>query len=209
MNNKNFDEFTQLLVAVGELYGKPVSAQVFPIWWSALEKFDFPAVRDAFSRHAVNPDNGQFMPKPADIIRMLQGTSLDSSMAAWAKVDKAVRQVGTYASVVFDDPLIHRVIADMGGWVQLGTKTDDEWPFIQRDFINLYKGYSHRGERPEYDPVLVGIADAQNRPQGFAMTEPKLIGAPEKARLVLQGGTSTRLNVVSLADVAAKRIAAT
>lgn len=35
-------------------------------------------------------------------------------MVAWNKVDKAVRQVGAWTSVMFDDALIHRVISDMG-----------------------------------------------------------------------------------------------
>ena len=51
----------------------------------------------------------------ADILRMMQGTSLDSALSAWAKVDKAVRRVGTYETIVFDDEIIHRVIHDMSG----------------------------------------------------------------------------------------------
>jgi len=77
-------------------------------------------------RHLMNPDTGQFLPKPADIVRMLGGRTLDRALMAWAKVDKAVRQIGTYESVVFDDALIHRVLHEMGGWVGMGQKTENE-----------------------------------------------------------------------------------
>lgn len=206
MKPNDFENFSEMLSAVGGLYGKEISEMTISLYFNALKDYDLSAVRQAFNRHVKNPDSGQFMPKPADLIRMMSGTSLDAAMEAWAKVDKAVRQVGTYASVVFDDPLIHRAIADIGGWVKLGTKTDDEWPFVARDFQNIYKGYAHRNETPEYDPVLIGIADAHNEAEGFATEPPKLIGNAEQAQKVMIGGTSTRLQVSSVAQVLQKTL---
>lgn len=208
MRTNDFDAFGQMLVAVGDLYGKTMSEFALGLYFNALKEFDLAAVRQAFDRYVKNPDSGQFMPKPADLIRMMQGSSLDASMAAWSKVDRAIRQVGTYASVVFDDPLIHRVIADMGGWVQLGTKSEDEWPFVQRDFQNFYKGYAHRNEKPEYDPVLIGLANQHNASEGYAKSPPKLIGDAMQAQQVMLGGTSTQLQVVSLGQVVQRQLGA-
>lgn len=201
MKSEDFDRFGQMLVAVGDLYGKSMGEMAIGLYFNALKEYDLAAVRQAFDRYVKNPDSGQFMPKPADLIRMMQGTSLDASMAAWAKVDKAVRQVGTYASVVFDDPLIHRAIADIGGWLKLGTKTEDEWPFVARDFQNVYKGYAHRNDTPDYDPVLIGITDQHNSSEGFAKSEPKLIGNAAEAHKVMLGGSSSRLPVTSISQV--------
>ena len=108
-------------------------------------------------------------------------------------MDKAVRQVGTHRSVVFDDPLIHRVLQEMGGWIGMGQKTEDEWPFVAKEFENRYRGYAMRGERPEYPPVLVGIADATNARGGFKTEQPMLIGAPEKAQEVMRLGADKPL----------------
>jgi len=206
MKTDDFEKFGQMLVSVGELYSKSMSEMTIGLYFNALKEFDLLAVRQAFDRYVKNPDSGQFMPKPADLIRMMQGTSLDASMAAWAKVDKAVRQVGTYASVVFDDPLIHRAIADIGGWVKLGTKTDDDWPFVARDFQNLYKGYAHRNDTPEYDPVMLGITDLHNGSEGYGRQEPKLIGNAQAAQQVMIGGTTTRLEVQTLGQVLQKQL---
>lgn len=204
MKIEEFEKFGQMLVAVGDLYGKTMGEMSIGIYFNALKEYDFAAVRQAFDRYVKNPDSGQFMPKPADLIRMMQGTSLDASMAAWAKVDKAIRQVGPYASVVFDDPLIHRAIADIGGWVALGSKTDDDWPFVARDFQNIYKGYAHRNDLPDYDPILLGISDQHNSSEGYAKEEPKLIGNAEKAQQVMIGGSSSRLQVTTALEAAKK-----
>lgn len=186
MNNKDFDEFTSLLVAVGELYSKTISAQVIPIWWAALEKYELSAVREAFSRHAVNPDNGQFMPKPADIVRMIGGTTQDAALMAWAAVDKTVRQVGPYQTVVFDDPIIHQCISDMGGWIRLCEGTDDDWPFKAREFENRYRAYSRSGVPVTVPRKMIGIAEANNVQKGYAAPEPVLLGNQQKALELLE-----------------------
>lgn len=193
MKQKDFDSFSQMVSAIGDLYGKVMSEWSIGIWWGALQHFDLAAVREALNRHVRNPDSGQFMPKPADVVRMIQGTTADAALHAWAKVDKAARQVGPYRSVVFDDPIIHRVLHDMGGWVGLGTKNEDEWPFVGKEFENRYRGYRARNEVPEYPPVLTGIAGMHNDQNGFRSEPPTLIGNPEQAKLVLTGGTTQPL----------------
>ena len=123
MNIDEFEKFHDGMVGVMSFYGKDLSRFALDVWWSALRNYDLAAVTQAFNRWLSNPDQGQFQPKPADVIKMLSGSTQDKAFAAWAKVDRAVRSVGAYASVAFDDPIIHRVIHDMGGWVGLGKKS--------------------------------------------------------------------------------------
>lgn len=189
MQTEEFEKFHDGIVGVMDFYGKSVSSFALDVWWTALKGFDLPAIVDAFNRHFANPEAGQYPPKPADIIRMLKGTTLDAALTAWAKVDQAVRRVGTYQDVVFDDSIIHRVIQDMGGWIALGTKSEDEWPFVAKEFENRYRGFKSRSERPEYPPILMGIANAHNCQQGFRLNEPMLIGNEALARQVLQCGS--------------------
>lgn len=200
MQSSDFDGFSEVLEAVFELYNRPISGFATQIWWEALKPFDLPAVRVALSRHVQSPDTGQFPPKPADVIRMLGGTTQDTALRAWAKVDKAVRQVGTYASVAFDDALIHRVLHDMGGWVGLGLKAEDEWPFVAREFENRYRGYAMRGDLPEYPPVLIGLSGADNATRGHQVEPTRLIGDADKARAVMSGGTTKPLIGFSVGD---------
>jgi len=190
MQQRDFDCFVDIIQAVSEQYGKRLSDSVLALYWQGLQDFELIAVRDALGRHLRNTDTGQFMPKIADIIKMLQGSSLDSALNAWAKIDQALRQVGPYETVVFDDPLIHRVLHDMGGWMMLGQKTDDEWPFVAREFEQRYRGFKSRNERFEYPAKLIGVSEAHNSKEGHKTAQPMLIGDATQAKAVMLAGAN-------------------
>lgn len=191
MQQTEFGAFRELIEGVYSFYGKDATGFAFDVWWQAMKPYDLPAVRDALGRHCVNPDNGQWMPKPADVVKMIEGSTLDSAVAAWTKVDRAVQSVGTYATVVFDDPLIHCCIADMGGWPQLGQKKVDEWPFVAKEFQTRYRSLKSRRQVAAYPPLLIGIFDQENRQTGHAAQNPVLIGDDARAREVMRLGSSS------------------
>jgi hypothetical protein len=192
MKQSDFNDFCDLLSLIAEQYQKPVSEGAMMLYFQGLIDFEFEAVKQALFRHIRNPDNGQFMPKIADIIRMMQGSTKDSAMVAWTKVDYAVRCVGTQVSVTFDDEIIHAVIDDMGGWASFGRKTNDEWPFVARDFESRYRAYKQTGEAVKHSPVLGGLYDSVNLPNGFQKQQPVLVGDKEKAKQVMLSGNETQ-----------------
>ncbi len=188
MTENDFERFREGLAGVYGFYSKDLSQFAMDTWWRAMKPFSLDAITDAFNRHVVNPDNGKWMPMPADIIQMLQGSSMDSAMTAWTKTDKALRSVGTYKSVVFDDPLIHKIIQDMGGWIAFGMKNEEEWPFVAKEFQNRYRGFKSRSMTPEYPSHLTGLAEGHNSKEGYRIDPPKFIGDIEKAKQVMNGG---------------------
>ena len=203
MINDDKPQFASLMGALAEYYNRDISDALIGMYWQGLERYDLSAVRESLNRHMQNTDTGQFFPKIADIGKMLSGTSNDRALMAWAKVDKSLRSVGPYQTVVFDDALIHRVLQDMGGWIALGTKTEDDWPFVAREFENRYRGFSIRNERPEYPKTLIGLAEANNQKEGFRTGPPVLIGNPEQAKRVLLGGTNApMIGFTRISDVA-------
>lgn len=180
--------FSACLLGCAEAYGKGVSEFALEIWWQALREIEIESIELAFLRHLRSPDVGQFFPKPADIIRMVEGTSLDASMLAWTKIDFALRTIGPYQSICFDDALIHRVVADMGGWIEFAKKTESEWPFVGNEFRARYKGYRMRGETPEYPRHLLGLDEAENTRRGFAPGALVYVGDIDAAQAVHDGG---------------------
>ena len=177
-------EFAQFMSGLFAMYGKEISQMILRIWFEALRQYDFKAVKDAMSRHVINPDNGQFLPKPADIIRLIGGTTVDSALEAWAEVDKAVRHVGTYQSVQFADPIIHKVIQDMGGWVRLGSRSEDEWAFVAKEFQTRYRGIKTVNAPIDAPKVLTGITDQQNALAGINyQSKPILIGTVKRMEI--------------------------
>lgn len=221
MRSEEFDQFSAVINGVADLYSKPpLSEFATSLWWNALECYELIEVKRGLSRHVQSPDNGQFMPKPADVVRAIGGTTADNATTAWSKINKAVRIVGIYQDVAFDDPLIHAVLLDMGGWICVGSKSDSDWPFVQREFENRYRGYASRRVIPEYPPVLTGMATATNNTNRHQFrpelqdyrSKPVLIGSPEKAEAVMSGGIECEAGakITRLADlskVALKQIA--
>jgi hypothetical protein len=180
-------KFIDLLGGVYALYRADLSPQVVEIWWRALAAYDIAAVSEALTKHAMNPDTGQFVPKPADVVRMLGGTTKDAAILAWARADQAVRSIGSWTTVVFDDPIIMRVIEDLGGWVWLCEQTEREWPFVEKRFCDHYRVYRGRGEVPEHPRKLPGRTDIANVANGFPDMQPALIGDPWVCGRVLEG----------------------
>lgn len=191
MTPSEFDDFNALLSITAEQYGKTLSKGLIGLYWQALQKYDLAAVRASLSAHITNPDTGQFMPKVADIVRAIAGRTEDRALIAWSAVDDAARKIGPYRDVAFDDPIIHRVLADMGGWIALGSKTEEEWTWVEKEFVTRYRGIlTAAAPSLEYPAVLRGIASAQNEAESQARAEPVVcIGNPAAARRVIEGGS--------------------
>lgn len=190
MKDSELSKFIKTLSGVLTFYGKDINDFTIDVWWESLKAYDLAAVQSAFSRHAVNPDNGQFAPKPADIVRMIGGTSGDAALVAWSKVERAVRSIGQYESLIFDDALIHRVIEDMGGWVKLCSyPTEEAFTFAGKEFQTRYRGFAMRSERPPYPRAMIGHAQAQNQREGAAAeVNYRMLGDPDKCVAVFRGG---------------------
>jgi hypothetical protein len=180
-----------VLADVHAFYRQDFSEFALTVWTQAMAPFDVAAVERALGQHAMNPDSGQWCPKPADIVKMLQGSTKDSANTAWSAVDYAIRTRGDQYSVVFDDPLVHRVVEDMGGWIKLCRVDVEQYPFTQNEFVTRYRGYKMRGEVPPYPAKLIGAPEDFNARQGYPVAPPVLIGDARKAQLVLQGGSNS------------------
>lgn len=191
MNREDAPAFKRRLAGCFALYSKDLSDIVLSVWWECMKPYDLEAVADALNRHAVNPDNGQFVPKPADIVKLISGGTQDGALLAWTKVERGIRSVGPYQSAVFDDAAIHAVLSDMGGWVSLCNVSDDELPFKRNEFVTRYRGFRSVGRIDVYPKHLPGIAEAQNSQGGYRIDPPIMIGNPAHCRLVFKGGSDT------------------
>jgi hypothetical protein len=171
--------FLEVLAGVHDFYGKELSAFAGEVWWQACNGFGVEQVTKALSAHLMDADRGQWMPKPADIVRQLQGTHADRSLMAWGKVYEAIRTVGGYASVDFGDAATHQAIVDMGGWATLCRSEIDELPFLQKRFCEAHRVYSQRGAE-NAPPALAGEHELLNRLQGRDVARPVRLGAEAK-----------------------------
>jgi hypothetical protein len=187
MKPSDVTELTRVLTSLSSLYGKPMSKPLMELYWAALKRFDLSEVKRALQAHVSHPDTGQYMPKPADVVRFLQGDSRTQALQAWSRAVRASCEVGIYTSVIFDDPVIHAVIRDMGGWVPFCQIREKELPFRERNFTERYVGYLHHPPA-HYPKQLTGLFAHHNALQGYKSEPPVCIGDPQKARGVYQRG---------------------
>jgi hypothetical protein len=195
---ENAGEFVVLLQGVHDFYGKDMSEFALGVWVQACQAFTLEQVSKAFTAHTMDAERGAFMPKPSDIVRALYGTVTDRSLVAWGKVMDAVRLVGAYSSVAFDDPAIHCAVEDMGGWPKVCREPLDALPHTQRRFCDAHRAYTTRGTS-EYPRYLPGVHELENRAGGHRVAPPVLIGNPESAQQVLRlGGDGKKTQVTHL-----------
>jgi hypothetical protein len=189
MRSSDKPAFVSLITDVLAFYRQDTSPFALQVWWSACERFDLEQVSKALTKHAMDAERGQFAPKPADMVRMLQGTATDRAMLAWGKVLQAMQSVGAYTDVVFDDPAIHAVIDDLGGWVKACRGELKELSYLQHRFTESYRAYAGRGEF-EYPRMLSGdrSPDAEYLKFGRPVPKPALVGDKDKARQVYERG---------------------
>ena len=193
--------FAKALTALSEYYGRDLSGGVLDLYWQGLSQYAIDDVEAAIGRHIQNPDCGQFMPKIADIVRMIDGTTQSASAIAWGKVQRAIGSVGTYSSICFDDPCIHLALSDIGGWIEAGKCSLDELPFLQNRFDKAYRAYRSRGsDLPPYPRHLPGICETTNAAAGYRAEPPTLVGDLTKAKAVLAGGTDKPRLAVHVAE---------
>ena len=159
-------KFSAMMAGIGELYGKSISAQLTDIYWRSLKFYELQDVQQAFQAHINNPDCGQFFPKPADVVRFIEGSGETKALLAWAKVDRAIIQIGSYQSIAFDDPLIHAVLEDMGGWVKLCSMKNEQMPFYANEFQKRYMGFVNNKPK-RYPKYLYGLTECENSKNGF------------------------------------------
>lgn len=189
MREHDMPQFQQLMADVLAYYRQDASTFVLGLWWNACRGFELEQVRAALQRHCTDPERGQFAPKVADLARILQGTATDRAALAWGKCLEAMSSVGAYTDVVFDDPAIHAVVEDLGGWPKLCRTEMKELGYVQHRFCESHRAYTGRGQF-DYPRRLGGdrSPDSEYARRGIPLPRPVLVGNRDRAMLVLQNG---------------------
>jgi len=192
MNQADYKPFASALDAVMDVYGNrgTLTGKAAALWFTALSRFELADIQRAFGAHLSDPATGMHPPKPADIVKIIDGTLADRSGEAWAKVHNAIVRVGQYQQLVFDDPLIHAAIEAMGGWMRLSEINSDQVTWVAKEFTAHYERLI-RYPPPAYPAVVNGQFDAAH---------PALIGDPDRCQQVRQGGSRSGAVVAITTD---------
>lgn len=205
MNAADREQFAAALVAMSEVYRHELSESMLSVYWAVLSRYDLQSVLHALEAHAADPDHGHFMPKPADLVRVISGGSNAKALEAWAKVIAAVGLLGSYKSVCFDDAAIHLTIHDMGGWPSVCSITDKVSPFKQKEFCERYTAIARRNPT-RYPSHLPGVFELENKHGSHPFPPPALVGDQSKAERILSSGSEAEKISITLTDSRIARI---
>ena len=183
MRNEDKEVFFRTWAAAWEQCGKSVTEGALKMAFECLRHYTIEDIQQAVLKHAMDVNTGQFAPKVADVVRQIDGIPEDKALLAWPLVQKGI--CGAYGGkpVVFDDPYIHRVVQDMGGFSFLGNGQISAWPYVQKEFIERYCALKRTGGELEYPSRLAPSSD-----YGDLNGEPELIGDRQKCLQVMSQG---------------------
>jgi len=143
MNRSEKAVFTALLSNIAELYSKPLSPSMLEIYWTIFKDYPLENIKSAIHRHLLDHTQGKFMPKPADLLKYFEKSLEEKASNAWTQVSAAIGFFGAHESVIFEDNLIHAVIADMGGWIRLCHIQESQLFFEEKEFKRRYVSYQY------------------------------------------------------------------
>ncbi len=134
------------------------------VYFAALSKLSLDDVKRACSKII---ETCKFFPKPVEIIETVGGNPDNTALMEFLIFKKAVDRHGYYTTVVFNNPIIHAVVQALGGWVAVSFKTLDEWVWLEKDFVKLYKAFAERGLPKDVPLKLYGHHGLANFNRGF------------------------------------------
>jgi hypothetical protein len=179
MNNDAKRYLVEALTGAAAIYDKELPAGAIAMWGQALTGTTKEQLQKAFNQHARR---SRWMPKPADIIAIIEGRDEESVKSLEARAEmgfclavKAISSVGRYNTPDFDDPGVSRAIELMGGWPSFCDMTDRAEPFERKRFCELYSRAIANGDGPGQ---LSGISDRRRVVQiacGNGSVEQRLI----------------------------------
>ena len=175
-------EIVTIVTMLAEAMNKSVTPETFAIWEIGLAGIELAAIKRAVELWVKR---SRFMPTPADIREMAGEIRPDDrAQQAWIIVERAVRRVGAYKTVSFDDIAINATLRSLGGWVRVCETEGVEFDtHLRREFMKTYASLCSSGVGQEHGAPLPGILDRENAKTGYPAQPPlKIItGLPAAA----------------------------
>lgn len=195
-------EFAMQINALASSFRTEADEAMLEGYWIALSDLTLEAVRMAVARAIRECEH---FPRGKEL-RELGGELGPQGRAvlAWMAASKAVKKIGAYQSVDFDDPVINATIRAMGGWerfIEVSPEDFDKW--TRKDFEKIYLSLAQRPIGDEAGAPLIGIIDRTNGFGGYEIKEPlrittglpplQITGARKQSAIESQGQPIPRL----------------
>ncbi len=185
------------MTVLNEIYGDPsksISAFKMELYFNTLMNLTIDELNHAVIVLSRTKKIKTF-PLPAEIIEAAVGNAEDEAESAFEALLEAIRAIGPYRSVEFQDGIIGRVVKEMGGWETVCDWYEDDLKWNRKNFCDLYRSFVRRGVSRE--PVkCIGISENYNIDNKARFQKP-LAAYGVSNEPIRIGGTEKQLKLVS------------
>lgn len=195
------ERFLSLLMALAGVFRVDPTEALLEGYWIGCRSMPLEAFSHACARAM---ESCEHMPRPREL-RELAGevSTPDRAIIAWEAVRKAIRSLGAYKSVRFDDPVTNAAVRNIGGWRELcSLSAEDLESFRRPRFEKAYRALADLPLSPEATGYLSGIHESENA--GLAGVETPvhtvrvgLPAPPTAARPALEGRRAPATDAVA------------
>ncbi len=176
MIDSDKQQFRELMVGVGELYGKEVTKPLLKIYFGSLAGLSFEDVESGITKHSSDTYHGSFMPKPADIIRQVElfkPSADERAELAWMQVTNKIRLKGAYGNLKMDDKQAMAAVKNLGTWQSLCHTETSKLQWKKKEFIEIYKTFENTPSEilPMQLDGIIELKKQRNKPTMKALNE--------------------------------------
>ncbi len=157
-------------LALCELHGKKLSPGLTAIYMDILQNMKEETAAQILEYQIRQ---AKWFPKPADLMETANGTLEEQAFRAWQILIDAIKKIGPYQSIYFEDQTISQIVEHFNGWLEVCNWTNAELPFRRKEFMGVYK-YAKGASSSK---IHCGILEMSNRRRGYFsnIPEPYLI----------------------------------
>lgn len=180
----------QTLNMLAAAYRQPLGDDTLAVYVEVLLPFGAEAVDRAARAVLADADAPGWFPRTQEIILRITGSRKLKAEVAWTKFRGAIStHIGR--TVAFDDPLIHHVAVQLGGWRRLGENSSYANDQLRADFVALYgEAFS---QPPRVEDIPRRLLGNDDPPEGKAV----LMGDRDRALDVLRGDLAGALGLTT------------
>lgn len=152
--------FRNRLVGLAEVFDVKLSPQRTALYFEALR--DLPLERVVIAMNQTL-QTAKFFPRPAEIRALAVGDSETAEEAAWMAFRAAMKTIGSYSSVSFDDAALgETVMAMFGSWPAacVAEFSSEMWAAKRKEFGRVYRVCA--GRKLDGARYLPGLCEQAN-----------------------------------------------
>lgn len=142
MNPKtDIERFANAFGTLCEVFEKQSSPIIVKAYFKAMENFDIGQVEKAIWESI---STCKFFPKPIELITIIGGGEPKSEDTATAQVNEIMRQVrdlGSYRTPTFSDPVTESLMKSRWSWQAVCAMTQTEHKWFAKEFIDAYQSF--------------------------------------------------------------------